>query len=208
MSEPQQPPFIAAIQAPQAATNVAVIRPASLSDAPAIADVQVAASRVAYAGVLPLESLTVDDREATWRSILEAVAGDSFTLVAEVDGEVVGFCDVAAPSRDKDATRTTAEIASIYVNPARWRCGVGRLLLGEAFARLSQHSAWREVTLWVLSGNYRARAFYHALGFAPDGAESPHAATGGAESVHAATGQSEIRLRATLSSKPTAGSPS
>src|SRR5215207_562222 len=86
---------------------------------------------------------------------------------------VVGFCAVAAPSRDEDADDDVAEIAAICVDPDAWRVGVGRALMDVALADL-RADGWRWVTLWVLAENHPARDFYARFGFEPDGAEMTH----------------------------------
>jgi ribosomal protein S18 acetylase RimI-like enzyme len=164
------------------------VRRADVADARAIAHVHVAASRAAYAGLLPPDDLSVDGREIAWRGSLAMARASSFTLVAEVARDVVGFCDIVAPSRDADASGTTAELASIYVDPNRWRGGIGRLLVEAAFSELSTQEMWRDVTLWVFLANDRALGFYKAVGFLPDGKEL----------VHEASGLSQLRLRAPL----------
>jgi len=58
----------------------------------------------------------------------------------------------------------------VNVHPARWRQGAGRLLCAHALreAAAREHTV---MTLWVMSGNARARRFYQRLGFTPDGGE-------------------------------------
>jgi GNAT superfamily N-acetyltransferase len=107
--------------------------------------------------------------------------------VAERDGGAVGFCSVATPSRDNDATPRMAEIEALYVDPAVWRQGVGRALIEQALSGL-RAGGWREVTLWMFAGNANAGAFYTHVGFAPDGAEK----------VPEWSGEKEVRLRASV----------
>jgi len=139
------------------------VREASQGDAAAIAGVHVRAWRVAYRGLLPddlLDRLSVEDREESWRGILGDAGDESFTLIA-IDGErqLVGFCVVAAPARDVDAGEQTAEVAATYVDPHRWRAGIGSDLLAAAVSRLRE-GGWRHVVLWVFGENARACAFY------------------------------------------------
>lgn len=75
-------------------------------------------------------------------------------------------------------------MTSIYVAPEQWGRGTGAALLGRAIDELVGRG-WREVTLWVLAANDRARAFYSAFGFEPDGAAK----------THERSGQSEVRFR-------------
>jgi GNAT superfamily N-acetyltransferase len=149
------------------------IRRAAPADARAIAAVHVTSWQVAYRGIVPdevLDALSVEGRERGWRERLGRPDElHRLTLVAERDGAVAGFCSIAAPSRDDDAGERTAEVAALYVEPAQWRTGVGRALLGAALDAL-RADGFADATLWVLADNARGRAFYERVGFAADGA--------------------------------------
>jgi ribosomal protein S18 acetylase RimI-like enzyme len=86
--------------------------------------------------------------------------------VAQVGDTIVGWISAAA-SRDPDSTPSTGEIWAVYVAPANWRTGVGRLLCQGAERRLVEQG-FSEVTLWVLKGNRPAQHFYHSTGFMAD----------------------------------------
>ena len=138
-----------------------VIRPGTAADAEGVARVHVETWQAAYAHVLPLEqlqALSLDVR-AGWHRTHPPI-------VAEVDGEVVGFVSVGG-SRDEDAE---GELYAIYVHPDHWGTGAGRALMeaGEAELRRLGH---RNVVLWVLEDNPRARRFYERAGWETDGAE-------------------------------------
>lgn len=142
------------------------VRPATVSDARAIAAIHVEAWRKAYCGIMPevvLAALDVTAREKFWRELL---AEPHSTLVGESDFGIGGFCSVI-PARNGDAG--VAEIAAIYVAPASWRQGTGRDLCAAAF-RGARKEGYTGMILWVLSANRAAISFYRAQGFAPDGA--------------------------------------
>lgn len=162
------------------------IRRATLTDATAIAEVHVASFKAVHRGLLPLAEITVERREALWREVLGRSGGDGFALVATRAGSVAGFCHLATPARDPDCGALTAEVTAIYVEPQRWRTGIGGALLGSAIDELG--ADWRELILWVLEESRRARSFYAASGFVADGAEK----------THARSGRREVRLRARL----------
>jgi ribosomal protein S18 acetylase RimI-like enzyme len=162
------------------------VRRAVPEDAASIAAVHVATWRAAYRGLVPdaiLDGLSLDQREQQWRDELTGESSPAVYVAAE-DGAVVGFCAVAAPSRDEDASEGVAEIGAIYVRADSWRRGVGRSLMDAALTDL-RAGGWRSVTLWVLAENRRARDFYARLGFEPDGAEM----------AEAQSGLNEVRLR-------------
>jgi GNAT superfamily N-acetyltransferase len=102
------------------------IRPAATSDADEIARLHIASWRVAYRGLLPdsmLANVSSEDRTAMWRQII--TARSATTLVAESDGEIAAFIHIC-PSRDEDLdTEAFDEIAVLYVEPRRWRIGIG-----------------------------------------------------------------------------------
>ncbi len=141
------------------------VRPATGDDAQAIEAIRVAGWRVAYRHVFPpdeLDRMPVDGQR--WRSRLERPPRGWATFVAEDEGRVIGFVSVG-PSRD---VRGLGELYAIYVDPDVWSTGAGRALAEHAERRLA--SEYAEATLWVLEDNPRARAFYEAGGWTPDGA--------------------------------------
>jgi GNAT superfamily N-acetyltransferase len=88
---------------------------------------------------------------------------------------LLGFVDYSA-SRDDDTRRDgdagpapVGEVNALYLLPAAWGRGVGRLLMEAALARLTQ-AGFAQATLWVLDTNARARRFYAAGGWSADGA--------------------------------------
>lgn len=146
-----------------------LVRPATLDDTRGIATVHVRGWRAAYGGILPrdfLDKLSVDEREARWRRNLGETT--ALTFVAEEAGAVIGWASVGG-CRDEDATPELGELWAIYVEPGRWRSGVGRALWDWGRGRLVERGA-REVVVWVLEANHPARRFYETVGFgaAPD----------------------------------------
>ncbi|MES2738318.1 MAG: GNAT family N-acetyltransferase [Verrucomicrobiota bacterium] len=144
-----------------------MIRLATLEDARRIAEIQVASWQVAYRGILPdeyLDQINVEQREAVWRGCC-GKEGDVL-WVGMRDEVVAGFCHVRA-SRDADADSACAEVTSIYLDPAKWRRGLGRELMGAALTS-ARERGFERISLWVLRENLAARLFYEALGFRPD----------------------------------------
>jgi GNAT superfamily N-acetyltransferase len=156
------------------------IRDARPEDAGAIAAINAAAWRTAYRGILDDDRLAGLPVKAWVRDIaanLERLERGSFSLAAERGGEVVGSCFVMGPARDGDLGRDVAELVAIYVDPHRWRQGIGRALLERAFPRTAA-AGFSEISLWTFTENRSARAFYEKLGWRPDGTEHPHPIAG------------------------------
>jgi hypothetical protein len=97
------------------------IQAATSEDCRAIAEVQVDSWQHAYRGILPeqyLASLSVAEREAMWRRMVERQP--SHLLVARAAGQVVGFVAFGA-SRDEGAPNDRAEIScSKFKNVVSW----------------------------------------------------------------------------------------
>lgn len=151
-----------------------LIRPATIDDALAIATVQLASWRVGYAGILDedvLSRINVQERMQKWQPLLQ----DAAVLVAQQQQDIVGFCALATPSRDRDLPDTVTEITALYVHPHWWRQGVARELLA---ATREQTAGQAALSLWVLVDNERGRAFYHSQGFTADGNQQVHPGSG------------------------------
>ena len=139
------------------------VRAALPTDSAAIARVQVASWRVAYAGIVPrtyLDQLSEARNAAGWDRVISQSRRP--TVVAEDGGTVVGFACGGVPARDT-LTGADAELDAIYVHPSRQREGAGRLLAAEVAAGAAADGA-RTMAVWVLTDNRLARAFYERLG--------------------------------------------
>ncbi len=146
--------------------------PAGPSDADAIGEVHVEGWRAAYRGQLPdvlLDGLSVEDRRAGWRRRLVQPTR-SAVWVAILSDRVVGFAS-SGPARDADLDPTrVAELHALYLLPGCWGRGIGFALHGAVLAR-ARADAREALSLWVLRGNARGRAFYERQGWRADGAE-------------------------------------
>ena len=145
------------------------VRRATVADTPGMGRVHVRAWRAAYRGQMPdefLDGLRAEDRAAWWEAALGRDNWSGVVLVAEQDGEVVGFAALGASPNPEGA----GELFAINVDPAHWGTGAGRALLEAAQDELAR-LGFAETVLWVLPGNARARRFYERAGWASDGTE-------------------------------------
>ena len=139
------------------------VRLATDADATAIARLQLASWRSAYAGLLPaayLAQFSDEERAEEWRQLLSQ--GDHTVFVAESDeGEIAGFGCIR-PDLDPEAPASIF-VPSLHVLPTRRRQGIGQVML----AAISEHCQSRGAPgfyLWVLKDNVPARRFYEAMG--------------------------------------------
>jgi GNAT superfamily N-acetyltransferase len=139
------------------------LRDATVRDAAALAALNVASWRAAYARLLPeayLAAMDVVAREERLRARFADAA--QFTIVACASRRRLGFVS-AGPMRDEPPS-LCGEVYAIYVDPAHYGRGVGGALLEAAEARLGG-SGFSRVSLWVFTRNAEARRFYEQRGW-------------------------------------------
>ena len=140
------------------------VRPATLKDARAIAEIHVDTWRTAYADLVPedhLKGLSVEKKTAKWA---DAIKFAEPQVVVALDGNaIVGFAGYDR-SRDPKTKPTTGEIWAMYVASDYWGEGAG-LALWDACREGLEEEGCTEVTLWVLLRNDRALRFYDLAGF-------------------------------------------
>ena len=150
-------------------------RDAVAADLPSLARVHIAAWRAAYHGLMNPEFLQSLGYEHAARRLRPALEAQPPLVVAvESNREIVGFSRFGASS-DANVSPRTGEVFACNVDPQHWRCGFGAELMAATMARLAV-MGYESCTLWVLEQNDRARRFYSALGFTPDGAARIEAA--------------------------------
>jgi GNAT superfamily N-acetyltransferase len=126
------------------------IRAARPADTEALVEVFRAAGAAAWSHILPAGVLGDN-------VFPEAQARLASALVAEQDGDVVGF----AVARD-------GELDMLYTHPQVWGRGVGRALMDAALARLREEGN-DEAALWTEERNERPRRVYERYGWRTDG---------------------------------------
>lgn len=139
-------------------------------DVMAVARVDASAWRAAYDGIVDDDVLArldskLSEERATER--LEAWCDEpGLFLVAESDGDVVGYADFRWGESTKAFVRDgEAGLKAIYVDPERWEAGVGTALLERGLEELPDDL--RRVRLETLADNEGARRFYESRGFEP-----------------------------------------
>ena len=154
------------------------VRPATLRDAKAIAQIHTLSAQTAYQGIVPedqLKSMSVDKRQAYWREAIEYCEPQ---VQVAVDGDkIVGFVGFDR-SRDEKTRNTTGEIWAIYAAPTHWDKGVGVALWDAARDGL-QEEGCTNVTAWVPLRNERALRFHEMAGFKREMTTAKTALVGG-----------------------------
>ncbi|MET8825182.1 GNAT family N-acetyltransferase [Streptomyces sp. NPDC004610] len=149
-------------------------------DCARVGEIRTEGWRSAYRGLMPqpyLDALSATEDAERQRTRLARRAPGVVDLVAERDGEILGWSCHGPYREDTGATTPDAELYALYVDPSRQGQGVGRALLRVSL-RGCASAGHPRMLLWVVEGNTRARRFYARAGFHPDGTEEPYEVAG------------------------------
>jgi len=137
--------------------TVREIRPADVADA---------------VGLIELGSLVPGKEDpadaAAYRAALEEIdrTPGNTVLVAELDGEVVGICQLIEFRHLQERGGRCAELESVHVRPDQRSKGIGGLLVEAAAERARAGGCYR-VQLTSNAARTDARRFYERHGFVP-----------------------------------------
>ncbi len=136
-----------------------IIRTMKNEEADAVSAIYAQSWKAAYKGFVPQAYLDAlpDNR---WSSILTDGGFDS--LVIFDDQRIVGTSGYGK-ARDENFP-DWGEIISIYLLPDYFGKGYGKALMDSALGAMKK-VGYRQVYLWVLKENCRARRFYERYGF-------------------------------------------
>ena len=143
------------------------IEPITRATASAASHIYAASWKVGYRGIVPQEYLDALSPER-WTDKLGNGDHAEFRedyLLSE-NGRPIAASSICA-ARDAQLVGW-GELMSIYVQPDVYRRGYGRALFTFAVNRLRENG-YSKIYLWMLEENRRARSFYEAMGFCPNG---------------------------------------
>ena len=155
-----------------------MIRRAAFEDASRLAEIHITSWQAAYAELLPADFLDgLNDETAArveqWQDWLSTESSQRSVLVVADGDEIVGFAHLG-PSGDKDLEpKEVGELYSMYLDPARYRQGWGGELMAAVFDEL-RDGGFTGASLWVMTANTAAQAFYENAGWEADGAVTDH----------------------------------
>lgn len=136
-----------------------IIRTIKEEDLPAVVDIGIAGWRTAYQGIIDSNYLNQMNHDDQLKKKRKNYKDNSF-IVAELDGQVVGFCRYRDTSPFSEAD---CELTAIYVKPDKKRNGIGRKLF-EYVTNDFKHLGKTKMILWCLKENAPSRAFYETMG--------------------------------------------
>ena len=138
-------------------------RLAYTAEAPAVVALHADSWRRHYRGAYSdafLDGDVAADRLAVWPDRMREIREDQFTIVAELDRQLVGFVHTIL---DADST-WGALVDNLHVTYRLKRSGIGTRLLGAAAQIALNRRPSRGIYLWVLERNEAAQSFYQARG--------------------------------------------
>lgn len=133
-------------------------------DREAVSGIYEASWKHAYRDILPRDYL---ERIPAGRWVSGLDIGGRTHLVLLEDGRYIGAVCCCASRFPEFAG--WGEVVSLYLLPEYMGRGYGRPLLEAAVSALASQG-YRDIFLWVLEENRRARAFYERMGFRVGGA--------------------------------------
>lgn len=123
--------------------------------------------RKAYKGIIPdsfLDNFTIEKREKYFTDNYEKYK-DTFTI--KEHETLIGFSTIGK-NRDNDKGDSVGEVWGIYIHSDYWGKRYGSRLFDFVISELKKRG-YKEITLWVLEKNQKARTFYEKKGFLFDG---------------------------------------
>jgi len=147
------------------------IRKVLLEDAYEYAALHIACWEDAYRGIIPDEYLDsmrsdIEQRAERCKQNISEPGDIEFYYITHGD-EMVGRL-VFSGSRDDDKP-DAGEVCAIYLLADHWGKSYGKQMMDFAAAAL-RSKGYKEIIVWVLEENSRARCFYEKYGFLYDGA--------------------------------------
>ena len=144
------------------------IRKAVVSDASAIATVNINTWQIAYKGIIPqshLDSLSIKDKIPKWvKRINNLKENKKEIFVAEISdlkrSEIIGF-SMGGPSHF-EGYKIDGDLHAIYILPKYWKQGIGTLLFNAIIGDFMKKQ-YKTMVIWALKENF-ACEFYKKMG--------------------------------------------
>ena len=148
------------------------IRRVRAGDEATLAFIQTESWNAGFRDILPgdvLRSCTrMEKSTAMYRRLLESGVGNGYLLKVDGQPHCIAWWDAA---RGTDMPGY-AELICIHSMPNRWRKGYGSKMMQQVLQDM-RSAGYKKAMLWVFEANTRARQFYEAQGFRPNGKTKP-----------------------------------
>ncbi len=140
-----------------------IFRKAEKNDVATIANLHAESWRKTYRGMMSdayLDGNVFAERQTHWQNRLGTPTENQYILVAENEGELLGFVCVYGA----DDTKWGSLIDNLHVRPDLKGQGIGKQLIQKAMVWAKENYPKQGVYLWVFEANLPSRGFYEAMG--------------------------------------------
>lgn len=140
-----------------------IIRNVELKDLRSVSEIAIRGWQTAYRGIVDDEYLDNLSIEENYQKRLKDYKENGF-IVAEQDGEVVGFCRYRMGNNYLDEyPEVDCELCALYVKPEEKGNGIGKALV-EYVKNEFRGNCLNKMIIWCFKENYPSRAFYEKIG--------------------------------------------
>lgn len=143
-----------------------MLRPAKPEDISRIAEILIFAKRMAYRPIFQNDRVSFNEMQVLPLADELGKPGVLQRWLVFDDGIIRGVMEQGEP--DDAGFPESAQLFSFFVDPFFQQMGYGRQMM-EQFIREASAAGYKQLLLWVLEKNDRARRFYENAGFFPDG---------------------------------------
>jgi ribosomal protein S18 acetylase RimI-like enzyme len=141
------------------------IRSAALSDAEKIVELRLLSQENAEKSNPLIWRITEEGKRLLKQKVENDLADSNIrVLLAEADGEIIGYVQGEVTSRSDHMPRTVGQVSLMYVVKQFRRKGVGRRLVKELCKFFNSNKA-EDLTVRYIIGNKEAEGFWRKLGF-------------------------------------------
>jgi ribosomal protein S18 acetylase RimI-like enzyme len=141
------------------------IRSAALSDAEKIVELRLLSQEHAEKSNPLIWRITEEGKRLLKQKVENDLADSNIhVLLAEADGEIIGYVQGEVTSRSDHMPRTVGQVSLLYVLERFRRKGVGRRLMKELCKFFKSNKA-EDLTVRYIIGNKEAEGFWRKLGF-------------------------------------------
>ena len=143
-----------------------MLRKANYEDISRIAEILIFAKRMAYRPIFQNDRVSFNEMQVLPLADELGKPGVLQRWLVFDDGIIRGVMEQGEP--DDAGFPESAQLFSFFVDPFFQQMGYGRQMM-DLFIRETAAAGKKQIILWVLEKNDRARRFYENAGFLPDG---------------------------------------
>lgn len=139
-----------------------IIRNITEEDIAEVVDIQIRGWQTAYKGIIDEKFLNSMNKEERIEERKNDYMLGNF-IVAEVNGDIVGFCRYYGVVISPDGEDYDCELMALYVKPELKQQGIGKEMFKFVLSDLKNRGKNRMI-LWCLKDNHPSRKFYEKMG--------------------------------------------